>query len=246
MTNPKIITEGETGGIAAISVSAPKLRRMLTAVLPHVSRDDTLPALTAVKFEVDAGVLYLAATDRYTIAVAREKIPGAREAMSAFALPAEGAWSLRRMLKGAGDVAALSVADGLLSVDCGGGTSATWAVGTKWAFPKWRPMFHRMVTADRCEMGDDFGLDPYMLERFAAGKRSWAEPLNVRVTRGGTAEMASPVLMVTRGDWFIGAQMPARMNRERHRGADGQAPAAADAWAAWTAATAPEQKPEAA
>lgn len=55
----------------SVNTSAHDLHRMLTQIAPHVSDDDTLPTLTAVRIEAEAGNLFTLATDRYTMAVAR-------------------------------------------------------------------------------------------------------------------------------------------------------------------------------
>ncbi|MFD8577333.1 phiSA1p31-related protein [Streptomyces virginiae] len=54
-----------------VNTSAFDLHRMLKQIAPHVSDDDTLPTLTAVRIEAEAGNLFVLATDRYTMAVAR-------------------------------------------------------------------------------------------------------------------------------------------------------------------------------
>ncbi|MGW3321083.1 DNA polymerase III subunit beta family protein [Streptomyces virginiae] len=55
----------------SVSLSAYDLHRMLNQVAPHVSDDDTLPALTAVRMEADGGNLFVLGTDRFTMALAR-------------------------------------------------------------------------------------------------------------------------------------------------------------------------------
>jgi len=51
------------------TVDGGELAAALAQVLPAVSRDDTLPMLTAVSLDVDGEVMTLAATDRYRLAV---------------------------------------------------------------------------------------------------------------------------------------------------------------------------------
>lgn len=51
-------------------VDGPEFRMALRKVLPAVSRDNPLPALTAVMLYLDIGKLMLAATDKYALAVA--------------------------------------------------------------------------------------------------------------------------------------------------------------------------------
>ncbi|MGW1015637.1 DNA polymerase III subunit beta family protein [Streptomyces niveus] len=55
-------------------ISAHDLHRMLKQVAPHMSDDDTLPVLTAIHLEARNHDLTAAATDRYTIGVARTNL----------------------------------------------------------------------------------------------------------------------------------------------------------------------------
>ncbi|MBT2477590.1 phiSA1p31-related protein [Streptomyces sp. ISL-94] len=54
-----------------MNTNAHDLHRMLNQIAPHVSDDDTLPVITAVRIEAEGGNLFALATDRYTMAVAR-------------------------------------------------------------------------------------------------------------------------------------------------------------------------------
>jgi hypothetical protein len=233
-----------------ISVPARMLRRRLTLVLPHCGEDDTLPALQGVRLEVQDGWLYLAATDRYTMAVARLPVPGAGEVPvpdQATLLPAETARALRRLLKGADGVAALSLGENRISADIGNGTTGRWPADDKAKFPEWRPMLAKMLAAGTAELGDGHGVDPGKLARFAIGADQFdLVPLSLRVTNGssrqvndGEAEPA-PVLLVTRGDWFIGCLMPVRL------GSLNAACAVSGTWDEWAALSAPAGKSEAA
>ena len=85
----------------SISVPAVMLHRMLTAVLPHTGLDETLPALTNVRFDVQGATLILEATDRYTMGVARCGIRGEADDQSAL-LPRKSAKALRKMLRDVG------------------------------------------------------------------------------------------------------------------------------------------------
>jgi len=57
--------------ITITGVTAGQVRDWLARVLPHRSTDDTLPLLTRVQITIGDGHLLAAATDRYTLAVAR-------------------------------------------------------------------------------------------------------------------------------------------------------------------------------
>jgi hypothetical protein len=222
-----------------ISVPAGKLRLMLTAVLPHANEDDSLPALCSVSFEVRDGTLYLAATDRYTIAIAREPIPGAVAAglpdQSAL-LPLEAAWDLRRMLKKRTDVAAVMIEDGKLAVECGR-TSASWTTLDKGTFPDWRSLLHDSLTGTQAPLGDKAGVDAEKLARLTVLANRSFESLSIRflvTAERKDRENPVPMLLATMGDWFLAAVMPVRLGGEDR----------ASQWAEWTALTAPAEKAE--
>jgi hypothetical protein len=224
----------------SVSVPAAKLREMLEAVIPHASPDDTLPSLVAVRFEVAGGTLYVAATDRYTLAVARYPVPGAQEAPvpdAGVTLPLKAAKSLRRMLKNGQGVAALLLADETFSADAGS-QSGKWAVTTSLEFPDWRATLRKMLTAPPAELGDGHGMGAEILGRFTAGADPFTRnPLRIRVTFGGTSQKfnrepePAPVMVITRGDWFIGAAMPVRIGEYDGHGA----------WDDWAAVVAPAE-----
>ena len=230
----------ETKPASSISVSARTLHRMLTAVLPHTGRDNTLPALQAVSFEVRAGVLYLAATDRYTLGVAREVIPGALIAAPDLGalLARKSAKALRRMLRKADGVAAITLSGDRMSVDCGTGTTGSWAT-VPGEFPGWRKMLARMLDGEQAPLGDGFGMDLRNVAKFAkADSPSWADALSLRVTVGGQPgddTKPAPSVLFARGDWFIGALMPVR--RAESTSSEG-----AKAWDEWSALGAAAEK----
>jgi hypothetical protein len=230
----------------SISVPAAKLRDMLDAVMPHAGTDDTLPVLMTVRFEVLAGALWLAATDRYTMGVARYVIPGAGDAQvqdaTAALMPGE-ARVMREALDGAADVAALTFGDDL-RMDAGTGWRGTWenagTAKTAKLYPEWRPLLARMLAARDAAFAPALGLDPEYLPRFAAlDDPAWSaeedgetfrrctEPLVMRAVNIGEHGCAS-TLLVARGDWFLGAVMLMRND----------APAAPKGgpWQQWTAA----------
>lgn len=197
----------------SISVPAAELRRALTAVLPHAGADDTLPSLTCVWFETVSGWLYLVATDRYSMAAARIHVPAGCQDQSA-ALPGRSARALRQMLKGSGpDVAALNLAAGSLSVAAGKRWSVTWTTVDA-AFPDWRSMLHKILTAEPCRLAEH-GIAGHLIARLADGSGR-GDVLGFQVTSGKSHSGGeSPVVVSTRGDWFVAALMPARCADER-------------------------------
>ncbi|MBO0774947.1 MAG: DNA polymerase III subunit beta [Actinobacteria bacterium] len=68
------------------TIDGGELAAALTQVLPAASRDDTLPMLTGVRFDIDGDTMTLAATDRYRLAVRDVQWSPARPGLRAAAL----------------------------------------------------------------------------------------------------------------------------------------------------------------
>jgi len=238
----------------SVSVPAARLRDMLAAVLPHAAGEEDLPALEAVRFEVRDGTLFLVASDRYSIGIARCRIPGAQalpEPDVAALLPlCVTKDELPGMLERAEGTAALIFGEETLTVDTGN-TTATYGVdGHPEHFPDWRSLMSDMLAGEPAELGAGLGIDPEFLGRFAVSfgldkdLRAIA-PLTVRFLRPSQrmgvplhAGEQHPVLLVSRGDWFLGAMMPLRLDRDRRNEPE-------DPWAAWVTVTAPGEPAEA-
>lgn len=240
---------------SSVSVPAAKLRDMLAAVIPHAANEEDLPALEAVRFEVRDGTLFLVTTDRYTIGVARCRIPGASAAPVPDAtalLPlcvTEG--ELLSMLDRAEGTAALVFGDDSLTVDTGRDSATYGTDSHPEHFPEWRPLLSRFLAGEPAELGDARGVAPLHLAKFAPGSDDTPgyceEGLRVRILspthRGGVplhSGEREPVVLLARGDWFLGALMPMRIDHGAVRD-DG------DPWSEWAAAVAaPPVKAEAA
>lgn len=244
------MTESKITRTTTISVSARELCRHLAAVLPHAGRDDDLPMINGISVQVLDGVLYLAATDRYTLAVTRLQIPGAAAEPvpdESVLLPRKAAKALMRLVRDLDGTVALGVAGGRLSAYAEDGTTSTWPL-RKGEFVNWQKLLHKMLAAEQVPLGEDCGVDPAKLARFAGVQEPLAwESLSIRITsdvtftgRTGDKEAKpAPVVLVTRGDWLVGALMPVRRSGS-------SVAEAAEAWARWTAMTAPAPTPEAA
>jgi hypothetical protein len=224
---------------STISVPAAKLRLMLTAVLPHACRDDTLPALCGVSFEFRDGTLFLAATDRYTIGIAREPVPGSVAAevpAQSAILPLEAARALRRMLKKQAGVAAVIIGSDTLSVECAA-VSGSWRA-TDGKFVDWRPLLHGALTGTLEPLGDSAGVNPQELSRLGIGAGRTGTALNIRLLASARSGPV-PMVMAIADDWFIGAVMPVR-----HFAGEEDSDYAIQ-WESWVAATAPAGKADA-
>jgi hypothetical protein len=220
---------------------------MLDAVMPHAGGEDAMPALEAVLFEVRGGTLYLAATDRYSMGIARCRIPGARAAPVADAtalLPLRvTGGGLLPMLERADGTAALVFGEDSLTVDTGSASATYKTDSHPEHFPDWRPLLAGILAGEAAELGDARGIAPLHLAKFAAGPDDtpgYCETgLRVRILspthRKGVLLHSGehePVVLLARGDWFLGALMPMRVDRE----------AAPEVWAEWAAVTAPAEE----
>jgi hypothetical protein len=211
MTSTDTMTRLET---VTVPVPARELKRALDAVLPHAGTDDDLPSLQCVSFDASGGWLFLATTDRYSMAVARCKLPDRTAELAQVLLPGDAAAMLRRILKGSPRDAAVSLAfgDGEIRASAGD-VSACWkAVDAK--FPEWRPMIGKFLASETAHFGPN-GVSASLLARLTDASAP-GEVLGMRVTLGSSRTIAgktrpSPVLLATRGEWFIAALMPARL-----------------------------------
>lgn len=57
----------QEGKIKSVTIKSDALEELLTGAITHVHKDDTLPALNAVRIWATGGRVYVAATDRYRI-----------------------------------------------------------------------------------------------------------------------------------------------------------------------------------
>jgi hypothetical protein len=217
-----------------VEVSRADLAWALKAVLPHVSRDDLLPALTSVRFEADGGYLYLVATDRYTLGVAKLTVtaPCWPDHPLAASVGHQDAQEIARKVKGNGKrdgTAELCFyEDGELALD--------WR--SRYAsqpgdYVDWRGLLARYLRRPAALPHAKFGYNPAYLARFQPAARDHAPltfmPVSWPSTYGETPLAATAVL----GERFTGLVMSARI--------DSDGTAARGVLAGWRAAL-PEAK----
>ncbi|MDQ0842457.1 hypothetical protein [Streptomyces sp. V1I6] len=181
------------------TINAHKLQRLIKQTRPHVSSDDTLPAINGIRFECDGIHIHALATDRYTFAVARAKVREETETWTVTVSEEDLGWFTGWLETHKGDTILNLVvgADGLAVTDDRG----TLVVPAKdHTFPKWQGLFRDALT-DAATSGDMVSVDTKMLARWKHADthlRTWQ------------TEPEKPLLLV--GDDFIGLQMPARYN----------------------------------
>ncbi|MEU2316603.1 hypothetical protein ACFY7X_13540 [Streptomyces althioticus] len=183
------------------TINAHKLQRLITQTRPHISPDDTLPALNGIRFECDGVHIHALATDRYTFAVARAKVREETDTWSVTISEQTLGWLAPWLENHEGDtILDLSAdTDGLTITDDEGKLTFPAKNHT---FPKWQGLFRDALT-DAATSGDMVSLDTKMLARWKhAGThlRTWQ------------THPEKPLLLV--GEDFIGLQMPCRYSGE--------------------------------
>jgi DNA polymerase III subunit beta len=139
-----------TVGTVESDVFAVAVAQVATAA----GRDDTLPALTGVRVEIDADVLTLIATDRYRLAVRELPWKPARPDLSAAVLvPVKALSDTARALTAGAEVAiALALpgesGDGMIGFEGGGRRATTRLLGGE--FPRYQSLLpdHANATAE--------------------------------------------------------------------------------------------------
>jgi hypothetical protein len=226
-----------------VSVSRAKLARALAAVYPHcIHRDEDEtgwaehPAFASVQFEAAGPDLFLIATDRYSIAIARVPVPGGQPGAepATWLLPWSEVEDLIRWLTGSdGTVAALTLYDGQMNVDVDGPVRHEHFTvrEPQWHLPSWRELLGKVWASPPGLLGDTYGLDPALAARFnidqpgRPGSSDGRAPLHLSAR--DVEGHSGPVILVTFEDWLIGAAMPVRVAEPAKQG---------DARAFWTAA----------
>jgi len=212
-----------------VTLPAANLRRLIAAVLPCAASDGLLPALNAVRLETTGRSLYAVATDRYTMAVARHTGPGLTRPRTAGAtIPrAEATAMLRLVPRGHGGPVTVRIRqDRCVTLTTAGITHRTPAADRLYGrFPDWRAALTRLLDGAPVRGGQPVHVNPAYLARFAAASDGDPRGLRARLHRTGYSH---PVLIVSAGDWFLGALMSIRPSS-----------AAADPRAAWETDLAP-------
>lgn len=202
------ITAGMTGR---------ELRHFLGAVLPHASTDDDgLPVLTMVTFEATGNVLHALATDRYTLAIARQPLPDPAPGTLTLTVAAGALTAVIRQIKPRAAVQLTLTSDGL-TLDQLSDPQLSYrlpASGTAPLLPDWRTwlterLAHKPDPAMTSARG--IALNPAYLARFRAASRDHL-PLEIRP--GGR------FMVITCGTHFLGLAMPMDLTKTRQAGPD--------------------------
>lgn len=179
------------------TINAHKLQRLIKQTRPHISSDDTLPAINGIRFECDGIHIHALATDRFTFAVARAKVREETDTWSLTVSESDLGWFTAWLETHEGDtILNLTAGDDGLTVTDDRGNLVVPAKDH--LFPKWQGLF-RDALKDAATSGDMVSVDTKMLARWEKADthlRTWQ------------TEPEKPLLLV--GDDFIGLQMPCR------------------------------------
>jgi hypothetical protein len=179
------------------TINAHKLQRLITQTRPHISPDDTLPAINGIRFECDGIHIHAIASDRFTFAVARSKVREETDTWSLTISESDLDWFTAWLETHEGDtILNLTAGDNGLTVTDDRGNLVVPAKDH--VFPKWHGLFRDALT-DAATSNDMVSVDTKMLARWKKADthlRTWQ------------TDPEKPLLFV--GDDFIGLQMPCR------------------------------------
>lgn len=186
------------------SITAHDLHRMLTQVIPHMGKDDTMPVLCAVYIEARGDQLLAIATDRFTMGVARHAVVNEgdwKAVIPAGAIPAVTEWL--NNADSAPVVLTVETEDDLVRLVLTGNDGSLLSGYTPSAyreFPNWRAALNTQVAADP----QPVPLTAYNTKFLARWKRA-----DTQLYAWQPGPLKALILMDDRGD-FLGMQMPIR------------------------------------
>jgi hypothetical protein len=191
---------------SAVTMTGAQFHRLLTAVLPSAATDDVLPQLNAVHLETGPYGAYAAATDRYSFAVARQADPAPGRRPAQITVPRHAIVAMRRLARRRDHVASIRIAAGYLTLRTAAGiTYRTPGIDTRGCggFPDWRRIFTRLLASPQEPGSQPVYLNPAFLARFTAA----TDTAGLRVTVHRAPGQHCHALVITAGDWFLGALM---------------------------------------
>jgi hypothetical protein len=194
--------------VSVITCDRADLAWALRAVLPHVLRDrGCLPALEGVRLEVAAAskLLYVVATDRYTLGVATVPVTGDLEP-AATVIDAGDVREMLRRLKAKGECELAVYDDGEVCLDW----RARWQQPTTLEFPDWRGLLAPALRYPPMVPGPRHAWNPEYLARFAPAARECVPLVFMPVAWHGRDGHPPAPMTVVVGEDFTGLAMGAR------------------------------------
>ncbi|MFI6818699.1 hypothetical protein ACIBG7_40315 [Nonomuraea sp. NPDC050328] len=187
-----------------------ELHSLFNPVLAHASTEMAarVPGLTLISCEIEHGVFYAVATDRYTLGISRHPLPDDQPPTNgSITVPAA---TLRRVLAAVRrrDQLVLSMAMDGLTITLTSESPLTFHISASPMdfFIPWRTLMGSKLRMPAAVQAAPVSMAPSMLARFASAVRDGL-PLEFRHLQGKYA----PVL-VTCGTHFAGLLMPVRNN----------------------------------
>jgi hypothetical protein len=198
---------------SAVTMTGAQFHRLLTAVLPSAATSNVLPQLNAVHLETGPHGVYAAATDCYTFAVARHADPAPGRRPAQITVPRPAVVAMLRLARRRDHAASVRIAAGYLTLRTAAGiTYRTPGIDTRGCseFPDWRRTFRGLLASPEAP-GQPVCLNPAYLARFTAATDTAG--LRVSIVRPPNSRRCH-TLVITAGDWFLGALMSLASPRE--------------------------------
>ncbi|WP_031166269.1 hypothetical protein [Streptosporangium roseum] len=194
----------------ALSMTGRELRQLLGAVLQHAGTDPAFPSLTVVTFDAEGAWLYVLATDRYTLGVARHRMTEGASAPFTLTVAAATVQAIVRQIKPCAAVRLTLTGEGLTIDQLD--PQVTYrlpASGERPVLPNWRVWFaERLAEKPAAVLTSAHGiaLNPAYLARFRSACRDGL-PLEMRP--------AGRHVAITCGEHFLGLIGPMDLSKTR-------------------------------
>lgn len=186
------------------AVNVRELRRILTQVEPHTSRNDWLPAIAGIRLEGDGKHLIAIATDRHTMGIARTPLRSDAGPWGV-TIPGSRVKGLRRWLKAHASLATILISPAEKTVTFESPTDEIHLTTAGGDFPKWRGMIAKLI-ADNPQPVPFTAYTTEFLARWTAAGCFL-----------GASQAAPGKPLVLFGENFLGLQMPASVAEGRTR-----------------------------
>lgn len=182
------------------TIPAAALRHMLAQIKPHMSTDVTLPVINLLQVERRDGHLYILATDRFTMAIARTPVEGDEQWTAR--IPAHDLRTVEVWLKAAaGDIEVGPDGDALTLTSPTSSLRISAEASEYGEFPNWRKLITGALAAESTEPTGLTGYDTRFLARWKAAGRA---------LHAWQAGPHKPLVLIDSDGLFVGIQMPTR------------------------------------
>ncbi len=197
-----------------LEVRAREFYQLLSEVIPFAGVDDTLPMLTGICLTSEGNDLIAAATDRYTLGVARMTLSEPVGLFEQLLLPAKSIPRIKGMFpvarKGEPFLRLTFTDEGLVVEQAGtlDQSLPSTRLSVKWinaSFPSWRSLLHGTGSTNRPQ-NVEIGFNPDFMARFARARQS-GESMILHAP-----ENLNTPWRINIGEHFVGLIMPTRQD----------------------------------